>query len=415
MTEIQPPRVKLVAIAKDEAAYLPEWVFHHKRMGFNAIEIYYNRTTDNSLEMLDYLSTQVVELSASSIDWIDTCPTEAQFNLQYIAYAKAFAETRKNQDADYIMFLDIDEYWTPKNMSMSIQQVISKYPKADAISFQWINEYGRDREFDVLNPDVIGKINPLVKTLINMKAQVLKHGYHMPELAPGSKHIMMDGDPVRHDGQLKEGIAKDMSHMRAVMVLHRLFRSPKEYVSLLHRGRPSDEVQLKFNRGGYNYAMGREVKYPLSEPQYQRYRDALDAFLAKPKLRELLSDARDFVNKRYQQTMDALGNIGAKNFHDIARIFRGCSEREMQQVRDVISNSAFVKNTQGVETLIKLAITIDEHNRDVGQIIWHRAKALRPHGPLILRKIEKYEADRAAGLLADHSEASIGAHKEQQS
>jgi hypothetical protein len=399
MTDIQPPTVKLVAIAKDEAAYLPEWVFHHKRMGFDKIEIYYNRTTDNSIEMLEYLQSQFSGLSAFSIDWIDTCPVNAQFNLQYIAYAKAFEETRQKQDADYVMFLDIDEYWTPKNMSTSVQQVISKYPNADAISFQWINEYGRDESFAALNQDVIGKINPLVKTLINIKAKVVKHGYHMPELASGSKHIMMDGDPVRYDDKLKEGIAKDMSHMRAVMVLHRLFRSPKEYVSLLHRGRPSDEVQLKFNRGGYNYAMGREVKYPLSEAQFENYRKALDGFLAKPELSVILNKARDFVANRYQKTMDTLKTIAPKNFHDIARIFRGCSEAEMKQVHDAFAYSEFIRNNTDVEEIIEIAKTVDTSNRELGQIFWQRAKELRPQGPLILRKIAKYEADKLDGVV----------------
>ena len=45
-------RVKLAAIARDEAAYLPEWIFHHLEFGFDEIEIYINNTTDNSLAVL---------------------------------------------------------------------------------------------------------------------------------------------------------------------------------------------------------------------------------------------------------------------------------------------------------------------------------------------------------------------------
>jgi len=45
-------KIKLVAIAKDEAAYLPEWIYHHLHFGFDEIEVYVNFTTDNSYEVL---------------------------------------------------------------------------------------------------------------------------------------------------------------------------------------------------------------------------------------------------------------------------------------------------------------------------------------------------------------------------
>ena len=44
-------RVKLVAIAKDEAAYIPDWIFHHLHFGFDAIDIYVNNTSDNTQEI----------------------------------------------------------------------------------------------------------------------------------------------------------------------------------------------------------------------------------------------------------------------------------------------------------------------------------------------------------------------------
>lgn len=44
-------KVKLVAIAKDEAAYLPDWIFHHLYFGFDSIDIYVNNTTDNTYDL----------------------------------------------------------------------------------------------------------------------------------------------------------------------------------------------------------------------------------------------------------------------------------------------------------------------------------------------------------------------------
>ena len=44
-------KIKLVAIAKDEAAYLPQWIFHHLRLGVDSIDVYINDSFDNSIEI----------------------------------------------------------------------------------------------------------------------------------------------------------------------------------------------------------------------------------------------------------------------------------------------------------------------------------------------------------------------------
>ena len=44
---------KLIAIAKNEGAYLPQWIYHHFSIGFDEIEIYINDTTDNSIAICE--------------------------------------------------------------------------------------------------------------------------------------------------------------------------------------------------------------------------------------------------------------------------------------------------------------------------------------------------------------------------
>src|SRR5690625_5458295 len=44
-------RIKLCAIAKDESAYLFNWVFHHLYFGFDEVEVWLNNITDNSEEL----------------------------------------------------------------------------------------------------------------------------------------------------------------------------------------------------------------------------------------------------------------------------------------------------------------------------------------------------------------------------
>jgi hypothetical protein len=47
------PNIHLTGCAKNEAAYLPEWIFHHLNIGFNSIKVYVNNTDDNSIEVLN--------------------------------------------------------------------------------------------------------------------------------------------------------------------------------------------------------------------------------------------------------------------------------------------------------------------------------------------------------------------------
>ena len=49
----KPIRIKLAAIAKDEAAYIPLWVYHHLRFGFDSIDVWINASNDNSIKILE--------------------------------------------------------------------------------------------------------------------------------------------------------------------------------------------------------------------------------------------------------------------------------------------------------------------------------------------------------------------------
>ena len=387
---VNQPRVKIVAIAKDEAAYLPEWVHHHIYLGFDSIDVYINRSSDNSVDMLQKIHQHYPQVRGLSADWIDTCPQDAQSNLQYIVYAKAFEDAKQNDEADYVLFLDIDEFWTPKSLRKSVQECIADNPEADTISFEWINEFGSERSFQPLARHITGRINPLVKTLIKIDAQILKHRFHIPDLKKGMS-VLVDGEPVIRDANINEGLHKDLQHLRPVMVIHRAFRSPLEYVSLLNRGRPSDELQIKLNRGGYNECAGREVLFELNEKGYTQYIASLNRFIDLLSLDELLVEARQFVKLRYQQTLDYLPNVPRKYFLDLFRIFKGCTDIEQQHLAAAIVNSTRLKRCQDPDELVELAKGIEKVNVHVAHVIWKQALIYRPKGPKIKQRIQAYQ------------------------
>lgn len=101
------PKVKIVAVAKDEAPFFPLWVYHHFYFGFNAIDIYINRTSDNSEDVLDNLSLVFPKLSyfhINSLDYLNSI-YESNTPLQLQAYGLAY---ENEKDYDYLLFIDID-------------------------------------------------------------------------------------------------------------------------------------------------------------------------------------------------------------------------------------------------------------------------------------------------------------------
>ena len=161
-------KIKLVAVAKDESAYLPEWIFHHFYFGFDAIDIYINRTQDNSLDALEKIQKIHKNLNFYVADWIDLCLDKTvRSQLQNIIYAKSYYEEKSKQTYTHIMFLDIDEFWTPLDLNTNINHFIDKFQKHSSISFQWFNISGEEKQFSYLEKEMNGRYNSHVKTLIN--------------------------------------------------------------------------------------------------------------------------------------------------------------------------------------------------------------------------------------------------------
>lgn len=97
--EARSPGATLCAIAKDEGAYLIEWIAYHRLLGFERIVIYDNGTTDGSEQSMRAMA------EAGLIEYRSWPNVEGR-SPQISAYVDAAArcETR------WIGFLDIDEF-----------------------------------------------------------------------------------------------------------------------------------------------------------------------------------------------------------------------------------------------------------------------------------------------------------------
>ena len=251
-------KIKIAGIAKNEANYIPQWIFHHYKMGVRYFEIWVNQTTDDSVYILGLLNLHPeIEIKVVEADGIlEMCLEKGEW-FQKVAYTQMYAEAFED-GFDYIFFLDLDEYWTPKNGTSLLSDVVSTMPDADSISFQWLlDSPTEDMRINKLSVDYSDlQINFHVKSILKLSERIKEVHIHNSEFDNGC-YLLEDG---------REFVSTDFSPQRFMLspltcpqnipdsyILHTLYRTKKEYLGKLLQGRShmNDSIKIKSNRHGY--------------------------------------------------------------------------------------------------------------------------------------------------------------------
>ncbi|MHA7881231.1 MAG: glycosyltransferase family 2 protein [Saccharospirillum sp.] len=274
------PRVLLAGIAKNEAAYLPEWCFHHLRSGISGIVVYVNGTTDNTCQVLDKIAINN-PVSYKVVDGIESSENEDIMQLIHPNYAKRTPMQAKSyadiylrtssDEYDYILYLDIDEYLLPESdlASMLIEQ-------KDSYHFPWFSISGDAEEFDTLVNNLKGEYDNFAKTMIKTGlSRVLFISPHT---------VISNGQEVKYESKS--------------FVIHRVLRSQTEYKAMILKSTPSVTHRMangfKLNRKGwttrYSNVIDREDVMIL-----KNYDSDYIEFIEDNRLQEELRVARDFI------------------------------------------------------------------------------------------------------------------------
>jgi len=394
------PKIKLAAIAKNEAAYIPEWVFHHFYFGFDSIEIWINNTTDNSFEILDLLKENYgARLEYCNADDLFNKCAENNKNFQISAYQKIFQSAKQN-GFDYILFLDLDEFWTPRNFTSGIHTLAKHFENDNpsSISFQWfldtpdINRPVFNRPFSLQN---ISLKNRHVKSLLNLKHHPLFINIHNSVYKNGTyffsnKEVFKEIDSKEQHNKAKVSLPhfeKNNLNIEPYFIVHKIYRSQLEYVANLSRGRRHADNDIRFikvNRPGYLNDVDScgPISFDIAQSKLDDYNIKFDSFI-EGKLVNPILIAQNFVRKNFDLLITKLGEDHAFLFKKYSQLFRGIQLKEIEAIR-------MINNSQNTET-VKYCIDLLEVDEDLSLSIigW----GFSSHGRLSKSDISLYIGD----------------------
>jgi hypothetical protein len=124
------PRFLAVLTVRNEAAFLLEWLAHHRAVGFTDFLVFSNDCQDGTDKMLDRLA-EMGELVHERNDG----PYE-QAGIQFTALKRA-SKLKIVKQADWILPLDVDEFVNIHAGDGTLPALLATLPEADAITLTW--------------------------------------------------------------------------------------------------------------------------------------------------------------------------------------------------------------------------------------------------------------------------------------
>lgn len=382
-------KVKLVAIAKDEAAYLPEWIQHHLYFGFDFIEIHVNNTSDNTWDLAKLYANESRVSFIDSDKIFSTNHNSPQHEIYLNSYLRASGE-----GYSHVMFLDIDEFWTPQDLTSSIKLCLNEI-KTDVICFEWLNRietqtFGKA----VDNITVRAEHHNLVKSVVVTGLPLLEINLHNITSPGKVRHSLADGTAAKFK-QGKQQIIDELKFVKNYFIIHRMFRSQIEYVSLLGRGRPANvhnTSSFKNNRDGYCVVKNQIIDISFSEHNLSEYHKILDLNLSSIP-NEMTRISHDFVHSRFESILKMIEHAEICELETIKKVLTNVTDHKV-----CCSYSAYLNkvigyiSSNGVDLMRDGAIALERRDINKAYRLMSLAGEIRPSGKLIQNKLKDYRA-----------------------
>lgn len=200
-----------VLTVRNEAAFLLEWLAHHRAVGFTDFLVYSNDCDDGTDDMLDVLATMGVLTHVRNDGPYD------QGGIQFTALKHA-AKTSNVKQADWILPLDVDEFVNIHTGNGTLPALFAALPDASAIPLTWrlFGNAGQVRFQDAPVTETFTRCAPvemywpwraaMFKTLYRNDGTYRKLGVHRPRNPDPDKLAQarwFDGEGRELDDQFK--------------------------------------------------------------------------------------------------------------------------------------------------------------------------------------------------------------------
>jgi len=321
--ESKRPKVALAAVASNESAYLAEWIHHHLYFGVDLIDITVNRSNDPSERLLQAICRVDPRVQVFNGDPL-VADVPGAGNIQVAGYRAARRRLRRQLGAaGYVLFLDIDEFWTPADFQTGIGAALTRAGLPAIAAFNWFSVLSDKGLFEqTYDASVSGLQDAHVKTASQLGLWLRGVSAHTVRPVWPLKRWAASGLAFQRGGSTT---VKEPDSFPEVFVAHRLYRSPLEYIALLGRGRPIGDGKLfKSNRVGYRLAddhLQWQHRFEAAPERLADYQASYAEFVARADLAGLLAEARASVLTRAAQVVELYHAQSPEVQADWAHIF----------------------------------------------------------------------------------------------
>jgi hypothetical protein len=318
----------LVAIAKNEAAYLPDWIFHHLYCGFDQIAIYVNNTDDNTPDIINAFEFEkrVEFVDGNRFFDIEIRPP------QISVYRHELLRSRW-QGYSHVMFLDIDEFLMSQNLELDFRSLLSTID-SDVCSFQWIHKMDEHELFmPPVAESVVARRAPQIKSVISSSVD-FEHMNAHNVFSRNIDYSLSDGSKIRFTQENYSRLSPEeqKAPLKEWFVMHRMLRHEIEYTAALKRGRPIGKQKqksiFKDNRNGiFDASKNEDIHFPRAA--YAHYNEKRTEFIQKFNLQPLIKQGQECVLARYQDVLHMIENAPFEEASTLKTVLKNITQPEV--------------------------------------------------------------------------------------
>ncbi|MEO0999860.1 MAG: glycosyltransferase family 2 protein, partial [Pseudomonadota bacterium] len=290
------PRVLIVACAKDEAPYLPEWIAWHRLIGAAEILIYTNDCTDGTVRLLKRM--EVLGHATHAYNLLltrDGAPLPPQQRaLRHMMQDPLYAA------CDWVLHIDIDEFVVigPRGRGR-FSDLLTGRDGADVIPLVWkpFGANGAERLGARLVTETLidrapgrrGAARPF-KALTRITPAIRRHGVHRPGAEPPLRWESADGRPLPELATAGFELSGDYG-FRGAALHHYALRGFEAYAMKAERGSGA-RVSRDFGPGYYRDHNGTGRTDLTLWMQRERIGEVVAEMCADPDVTDILASAR---------------------------------------------------------------------------------------------------------------------------